>query len=104
MRLSLRQRRAAPEEPGLHGPVRVDPRTKNLTKRLRPGDVAVIDHLDIDRVSAEALAACRPVAVWMKCCSARRCAPSSVERRFRSSCFRLWPARTSGWPAALRAQ
>ncbi|WP_182113688.1 MULTISPECIES: putative cytokinetic ring protein SteA [unclassified Actinotalea] len=63
MRLSLRPRRAAPDEPGLHGPVRVDPRTKNLTKRLRPGDVAVIDHLDIDRVSAEALAACRPAAV-----------------------------------------
>ena len=63
MRLSLRQRRAAPEEPGLHGSVRVDPRTKNLTKRLRPGEIAIIDHLDIDRVSAEALAACRPVAV-----------------------------------------
>ncbi|HEY3438136.1 MAG TPA: putative cytokinetic ring protein SteA [Actinotalea sp.] len=63
MRLSLRQRRAAPSEPGLHGTVRVDPRTKNLTKRLRPGEIAVIDHLDIDRVSAEALAACRPVAV-----------------------------------------
>ena len=63
MRLSLRQRRAAPEEPGLHGLVRVDPRTKDLTKRLRPGEIAVIDHLDIDRVSAEALAACRPTAV-----------------------------------------
>jgi len=47
----------------VHGLVRVDPRTKNLTKRLRPGEIAVIDHLDIDRVSAEALAACRPAAV-----------------------------------------
>ncbi|MCL3861975.1 putative cytokinetic ring protein SteA [Actinotalea sp. K2] len=63
MRLRLRPRPAAPEEPGVHGPVRVDPRTKNLTKRLRAGDVAVIDHLDIDRVSAEALVACRPAAV-----------------------------------------
>ncbi|WP_226902888.1 putative cytokinetic ring protein SteA [Phycicoccus mangrovi] len=45
------------------GPARVDRRTKNLTKRLKPGDVAVIDHEDIDRVSAEALVACRPVAV-----------------------------------------
>lgn len=52
-----------PAGPGVAGTVRVDPRTKNLTKRLRPGDVAVIDHLDIDRVSAEALAACRPAAV-----------------------------------------
>jgi len=42
---------------------RVDRRTKRLTKRLRPGDVAVIDHLDLDRVSAEALVACSPAAV-----------------------------------------
>ncbi len=41
----------------------MDPRTKDLTKRLRPGDIAVIDHEDIDRVSAEALVACRPTAV-----------------------------------------
>src|SRR5690625_5270394 len=43
--------------------VRVDRRTKSLTKRLGAGEVAVIDHLDIDRVSAEALVACRPAAV-----------------------------------------
>ncbi|MEE6273182.1 putative cytokinetic ring protein SteA [Georgenia sp. MJ278] len=42
---------------------RVDARTKNLTKRLRPGEIAVIDHLDLDRVSAEALVACRPAAI-----------------------------------------
>ena len=63
MRLPLRRRTVLPEEPGTAGPVRVDPRTKTLTKRLRPGDIAVIDHLDIDRVSAEALVACRPAAV-----------------------------------------
>jgi uncharacterized membrane-anchored protein len=48
---------------GTGGVVRLDKRTKNLTKRLRPGDVAVIDHLDVDRVSAEALVACGPCAV-----------------------------------------
>ncbi len=48
---------------GTSGPARVDARTKNLTKRLQPGDVAVIDHEDLDRVSAEALVACKPVAV-----------------------------------------
>jgi len=48
---------------GLSGPARVDRRTKDLTKRLRPGDIAVIDHQDLDRVSAEALVACRPAAV-----------------------------------------
>ncbi|MGQ0464672.1 MAG: putative cytokinetic ring protein SteA [Sporichthyaceae bacterium] len=45
------------------GVLRLDRRTKNLTKRLQPGDIALIDHLDLDRVSAEALVACRPAAV-----------------------------------------
>lgn len=58
-----RKRQPAPEVSGLVGPVRVDPRTKALTKRLRPGDIAVIDHLDIDRVAADALVAARPAAV-----------------------------------------
>ena len=48
---------------GVSGAVRVDKRTKNLTKRLRPGEIAVIDHIDLDKVSAEALVACRPAAV-----------------------------------------
>jgi uncharacterized membrane-anchored protein len=52
-----------PALPGTNGPVRVDRRTKDLTKRLRPGDIAVIDHVDIDRVSGEALVAGRPAAV-----------------------------------------
>ena len=34
---------------------RVDARTKSLVRRLLPGEVAVIDHEDLDRVSAEAL-------------------------------------------------
>ena len=49
--------------PGVTGRVRVDRRTKNLTKRLRPGEIAVIDHMDLDKVSADALVACRPAAV-----------------------------------------
>jgi uncharacterized membrane-anchored protein len=39
----------------LSGPVRLDRRTKQLVQRLAAGDVAVIDHVDIDRVSAEEL-------------------------------------------------
>jgi len=58
-----RQRAREPHTPGVRGLVRVDARTKNLTKRLRPGEIAVIDHQDIDKVSAEALLACRPAAV-----------------------------------------
>ena len=34
---------------------RVDHRTKNLLRRIQPGEVAVIDHEDLDRVSAEGL-------------------------------------------------
>ncbi len=63
MRLFARPGRTTPAADGITGTVRVDRRTKNLTKRLRPGDVAVIDHIDIDRVSAEALVGCRPAAV-----------------------------------------
>jgi uncharacterized membrane-anchored protein len=37
------------------GPARLDRRTKRLVRRLLPGDVAIIDHRDLDRVSAEEL-------------------------------------------------
>ena len=37
------------------GAARLDKRTKDLTKRLETGEIAIIDHRDIDRVSAEAL-------------------------------------------------
>jgi uncharacterized membrane-anchored protein len=64
MRLGTLRRGRAPETAsGAAGTARLDRRTKNLTKRLRPGDVAVIDHVDIDRVSADALVACRVAAV-----------------------------------------
>lgn len=45
------------------GTARVDERTKRLVTRLRPGDVAVIDHEDIDVVAAESLVAAQPAAV-----------------------------------------
>jgi uncharacterized membrane-anchored protein len=38
-----------------HGTARLDKRTKDLVKRLGPGDIAVIDHVDMDRLSAESL-------------------------------------------------
>jgi uncharacterized membrane-anchored protein len=37
------------------GPARLDRRTKHLVRRLGPDDVAIIDHTDLDRVSAEEL-------------------------------------------------
>ncbi|GAB7100339.1 putative cytokinetic ring protein SteA [Thermobifida fusca] len=60
----IRLRRAKPYGvTGVTAPVRADRRTKNLTKRLKPGDIAIIDHVDLDRVSAEALVECGVSAV-----------------------------------------
>jgi len=39
----------------IQGTCRLDPKTKNLIKRLRHGDIAIINHLDLDEVAADAL-------------------------------------------------
>ncbi len=52
------------------GIARLGKRTKHLVKRLKPGDVAIIDHLDLDRVSGEDLVGCGVTAVI-------NCQPSS---------------------------
>ncbi|MDR1151415.1 MAG: thiamine pyrophosphokinase [Bifidobacteriaceae bacterium] len=64
--MKLKSRRRRPDAPApseLAGCARVDARTKRLTPRLRPGDIAVIDHEDVDRVAAEALVAAAPAAI-----------------------------------------
>lgn len=43
--------------------MRLGERTKHLVKRLRPGEIAVIDHEDIDRIAAEELIAAGALAV-----------------------------------------
>ncbi len=48
---------------GVSGTIRMDRRTGSLLRRLRPGDIAVLDHLDLDRANAEALVARGVVAV-----------------------------------------
>jgi len=59
---SLRRiRRSEPSE--ITGTVRLDRRTKRLVGRLRPGDIAVIDHVDLDRVAADSLVAVGVAAV-----------------------------------------
>lgn len=58
-----RRRREADVDGVLAGQTRVDARTKNLVSRLQPGEIAVIDHPDIDRVSAEGLIQRRARAV-----------------------------------------
>jgi uncharacterized membrane-anchored protein len=55
LRLRRRSRDDGPKLDGLSGRARVDVRTKRLIGRIDPGEIAVIDHEDIDRVSAEGL-------------------------------------------------
>lgn len=45
------------------GRARLGRRTKELVRRLRPGEVAFVDHPDLDRVAAKALVRCRARAV-----------------------------------------
>jgi uncharacterized membrane-anchored protein len=47
----------------IQGTLRADRRTKELVKRLRPGDIAVIHHTDLDATAARALLDCRVGAV-----------------------------------------
>ena len=47
----------APSPAPVSGHVRLGRRTKALVKRLQPGEIAVIDHADIDRIAAEDLIA-----------------------------------------------
>jgi len=56
-------RRRADALPGVSGVARLDRRTPRLVGRLNAGDIAVIDHVDLDRVSAELLVAARPSAI-----------------------------------------
>jgi len=51
----IRKRRDATPDRGITGTARVDKRTKDLSLRLQPGEIAVIDHEDLDSVSAESL-------------------------------------------------
>jgi uncharacterized membrane-anchored protein len=57
-----RRNGSRPEAP-VEGVARLGARTKHLVKRLRPGEVAVIDHVDIDRIAAEELIEAEVVAV-----------------------------------------
>jgi uncharacterized membrane-anchored protein len=57
-------RRARPARlPGVSGPARLDGRLDNLLKRLKPGDIAVLRHVDLDRTAAEAMVAAGVSAV-----------------------------------------
>jgi uncharacterized membrane-anchored protein len=55
--------RSRPELPGLAGTARVDRRTAALLRRVRPGDIVVLDQVDLDRATADALVAAGAAAV-----------------------------------------
>ena len=63
VRLATLWRTKQPALPGITAVARVDRRTRQLVKRLRPGDIAIIDHVDIDRLAAESLVECGVAAV-----------------------------------------
>lgn len=56
-------RRRTDALPGINGTARLDRHTPRLAGRLRPGEIAIIDHVDLDRVAAESLVAARPAMI-----------------------------------------
>jgi uncharacterized membrane-anchored protein len=55
--------RPAPRITEIRGTAKLGKRTKDLIKRLEPGDIAIIDHRDLDRMAAEDLLECGVQAV-----------------------------------------
>jgi uncharacterized membrane-anchored protein len=52
-----RSRHAVVDSEGISGAVRLDRSSARLLGRLQPGDIAVLDHVDLDATTAEALVA-----------------------------------------------
>ncbi len=63
MKLSGLLHRSRPALPGLSGVVRVDRRTDALLRRVKAGDIVVLDQVDLDRATADALVAANVAAV-----------------------------------------
>ena len=100
----------APAPAAWSGAPRVGKRTKDLTKRLEPGDIAVIDHADLDRVAADGLIDAgrgrgrQRVAVDHRPLPERRAAAARARRRpahRRRRQRRSWTRSTDGQPVRL---
>lgn len=68
VRRLLGTRRETPENGAalaarIRGPIRSGKKTKHLVKKLQAGEIALIDHADLDRIAAEDLAASGAIAV-----------------------------------------
>ncbi len=55
MKMSALLSRTASSRPGITGTARVDRDIERLLRRVTPGDIVVIDALDLDRITADAL-------------------------------------------------
>ena len=79
------------------GIARIDRRTKRLVRRLQPGDIAVINHEDLDRVAAETLVDAAAGRRWS---TPRRRSAAATRTSGRCCCAR--PASRSSTTSAPR--
>jgi uncharacterized membrane-anchored protein len=63
MKMATLRRPRSLDRAGISGVARLDRRTKRLVGRLNAGDIAIIDHADLDRVAADSLVAAKVAAV-----------------------------------------
>jgi uncharacterized membrane-anchored protein len=63
MKIPVAKRNSQAAASGITGRARLGRRTRSLVRRLRPGDIAVIDHVDLDQPTAQALVDARVAAV-----------------------------------------
>src|SRR6476620_7331889 len=63
MKMSALLSRTASPRPGITGTARVDRDIDRLLRRVGPGDIVVIDALDLDRITADALVEANIAAV-----------------------------------------
>ncbi|MDL9937191.1 putative cytokinetic ring protein SteA [Gordonia sp. ABSL1-1] len=63
MKMPAMLARNTEELPGVTGIARIDKNTKRLLGRVGPGDIVILDEIDLDRVTADALVQANVVAV-----------------------------------------
>lgn len=88
--------------PTITGPARVGRRTKELVRRLQPGDVAVIFHRDLDAMAAHQLVERRPAAVVNVEPSASGRYVNGGPRVLLDAGIPLFDAAASDWADAVR--
>ena len=85
MKLSGLLQRTRPELPGVAGIARVDRRTDALLRRVKAGEIAVLDQVDLDRATADALVAAGVVGCRQRLAVDLRTLPEPRARRSSST-------------------